>query len=126
MTTIDLRETYLQLLDGSEVKTIEVGPSFWQELSERRDLQQGRMVSLFPYKASWTSWERHPAGDEVVLVISGQVQLVVESDGAESRTELNAGEAVLVPQGLWHTADVVTPALVLHITRGQGTEHRPR
>lgn len=126
MSTIDLRKTFLQLLDGPRVNTIDVGPTFWQTLGDRADLQEGRMVMALPYRESWGNWERHPNGDEVVLLIEGQIELIVETDQGEERTPMKAGDTVLVPQSKWHTADVSEPGLALHITRGEGTDHRPR
>ena len=75
---------------------------------------------------SWTSWERHPAGEELVFLISGHVDLIQDLDGEEHRIELHAGDAVLNPPGVWHTSDVYEPGDALFITPGQGTEHRPR
>ena len=44
----------------------------------------------------------------------------------EHRIELHAGDGVLNPPGVWHTADVHEPGDALFITPGAGTEHRPR
>jgi len=30
------------------------------------DGAEGRLVSMYKFNESWTSWERHPSGDEVV------------------------------------------------------------
>jgi uncharacterized cupin superfamily protein len=86
----------------------------------------GRLVCTFEQSASWTSWERHPAGEELVLLLSGRVDLIQEIDGREVRTELRPGTAVVNPTGVWHTADVHEPGVGLFITPGSGTEHRPR
>jgi hypothetical protein len=52
--------------------------------------------------------------------------LVQDIDGAERRVELRAGEAVVNPRNVWHTADVTEPCRTLFVTPGQGTEHKPR
>jgi quercetin dioxygenase-like cupin family protein len=39
---------------------------------------------------------------------------------------LAAGDYAINPPGVWHTADVASPATVLFITSGVGTQHRPR
>ena len=75
---------------------------------------------------SWTFWERHPAGEELVLLLNGRVDLIQDLDGTEHRIELKAGDGVLNPPGVWHTADVHDPGDALFITPGAGTEHRPR
>lgn len=90
------------------------------------DGREGRLVALHSFSQSWTSWERHPAGDEVVVCTAGEITLIQElADGLQSLT-LRAGEYAINPPGIWHTADVTAPATVLFITAGQGTENRPR
>lgn len=77
-------------------------------------------------EANWSSWERHPAGEELVLVISGRMTLVQELDGIERRIELTDGHAAINPRNVWHTVDITDSCRTLFITPGQGTEHRPR
>ena len=103
----------------------------WDQIGEygarfARDGAHGRMVTVFHQGESWTSWERHPAGEELVFLISGHVDLIQDLDGKEHRIEMHAGDAVLNPPGVWHTSDVHEPGDALFITPGQGTEHRPR
>jgi hypothetical protein len=90
------------------------------------DGAQGRMVTMGRQVESWTSWERHPAGEELVLLLNGRVDLIQDIDGIEHRIELRGGDGVLNPPGVWHTADVIDPGDALFITPGAGTEHRPR
>lgn len=90
------------------------------------DGEEGRLVSMFTFDASWDSWEMHPRGHEVVLCTAGEITLVQELDGEQVRTTLSAGEYAINPPGVWHTADVDSPATAVFITAGIGTEHRPR
>jgi uncharacterized cupin superfamily protein len=87
---------------------------------------EGRLVMIGPEEATWTSRERHLAGDEVVVALSGYQTLIQEVDGKQHRIELRAGQAVINPRRVWHTADVHEPGSALFITPGRGTEHRPR
>jgi uncharacterized cupin superfamily protein len=75
--------------------------------------------------ATWDSWERHPGGEEVVVLLSGRVDLVQELGGAEHVVELRPGQAVINPTGVWHTARVHEPGMALFITPGRGTEAKP-
>jgi quercetin dioxygenase-like cupin family protein len=75
---------------------------------------------------SWTTWERHPAGEELVVVVSGRMTLVQEVGDEERRIELAAGQAAINPRNVWHTSDIAEPCQVLFITPGLATEHRPR
>lgn len=90
------------------------------------DGDEGRLVVMGHQDASWTSWERHPAGEEVVVLLSGRAELIQELDGVERRTELVRGRAIVNPPGVWHTCDVHEPGDAFFITPGRGTEHRPR
>lgn len=86
----------------------------------------GRIVMIERSPESWKSWECHPAGEEIVIAISGRATLVQEIDGAERRIELGPGDAALNPAGVWHTADVHEPLTAIYITPCPGTDHRPR
>ena len=85
----------------------------------------GRLVCVLAQGQTWDSWERHPAGEEVVYLISGRVDLVQELGGAEHLVALHSGEAVVNPANVWHTARVIEPGYALFITPGAGTEIRP-
>jgi mannose-6-phosphate isomerase-like protein (cupin superfamily) len=92
------------------------------------DGAEGRLVSQHRFTESWDSWEMHPAGDEVVFLISGDVLLHQEfPDGTAAQVRLTTGEYAINPPGAWHTMDLVSSeASALFITAGLGTEHRPR
>src|SRR5690606_34576983 len=90
------------------------------------DGDEGRLVMVFEGSQPWDVWERHPAGDEVVVCLSGRMTVVVEVDGEPVPVGLGPLEAMINPAGAWHTADVHEPVRFLTITPGRGTEHRPR
>lgn len=101
----------------------------WYADYEKRtadDGAEGRLVSQFTFTESWDSWERHPAGEEVVLCLAGRITLLQEVDGEVSSVEVEAGDYVVNPPGVWHTADVEGEATALFITPGTGTEHKLR
>ena len=86
----------------------------------------GRLAMVEHSPESWGMWECHTAGDEVVIVISGTANFIQEIDGREVRTAVRAGEAVINPAGVWHTADADEPFSAIYLTPCPGTEHRPR
>jgi uncharacterized cupin superfamily protein len=87
----------------------------------------GWLVSSYDFSESWSSWEMHPAGAELVLCLSGSIDLIREvADGGTERIRLEAGAHSVNPPGSWHTADVSGPARVLFVTWGEGTQTRPR
>lgn len=91
------------------------------------DGKEGRLVSWFRFTENWDSWEMHPAGDEVVLCLSGTMTIHQEhADGTADTVTLGQGDYAINPPGTWHTADVEGEATALFITAGEGTQHRPR
>lgn len=91
------------------------------------DGAEGRMVMIFDSSpGSWTSWERHPAGDEMVICLSGRMTVIREVEGEHDPVGLEPGEAMINPAGVWHTADVHEEGRFMTITPGVGTEHRAR
>ena len=104
------------------------GMEWYATYAERNaaDGSEGRLVSQYDFSESWTSWERHPAGDEVVICTAGEITLLQELPDETRNVTLRAGEYAINPPGVWHTADVATHATALFITAGMGTEHRPR
>ena len=103
-------------------------PDWYERYGERfaADGREGRLVSLHTFTEPWDSWEVHPNGEELVVCTDGSITLHQELDGAVRTVTLAAGDAVVNPPGVWHTADVDASATALFITAGEGTEGRPR
>lgn len=131
MSAPRLEERFIHL--GLGARAVEQPPFAgmeWYEAYGARhggDGVEGRLVSQYTFTESWTSWEMHPAGDEVVICISGSLVLVQEHPGGSIvATPLCAGEYAINPPGVWHTADITGSATAIFITAGEGTQHRPR
>jgi quercetin dioxygenase-like cupin family protein len=83
------------------------------------------LVTQFDFSSDWPNWERHPAGDELVILLAGSAELCLELSSGTSRMRLSApGEFVLVPRDTWHTARTTVACSMLFVTHGPGTEHR--
>jgi len=107
------------------------GMEWYQAYVERceADGSEGRLVSQYRFAESWDSWERHPAGAEVVICTAGRMTLVQEHpDGRTDTIALGPGQYAINPPGVWHTADIMPDdeVVAIFITPGVGTEHRPR
>ncbi len=123
----DLISTYVHLKDGAEAVPVDVGADFWATIDKRTELHSGRLVTLFHIQSTdeWVHWEMHPAGDELVHLISGAIDLVLQEERGGRIIELRSRAASLIPRGVWHRAIVHTPSDVLFITPGAGTQLRP-
>lgn len=125
----EILRTFLHVREGGRIDALPVSESFWQELAGGAypQLEQGRLISAFSFSEPWPVWERHPAGEELVMLLSGEVTLVLDEPANELRTVAmsRVGDYVLVPAGVWHTAKTNIPTTLLFLTPGAGTEHRP-
>jgi uncharacterized cupin superfamily protein len=90
------------------------------------DGDEGRLVCISPQQETWTVWERHPAGDELVALLSGRVDVIQELSEGTRVVQLRPGRAMINPKGIWHTSDVHEAGVALFITPGAGTEHKAR
>ncbi len=124
-SSFNLFKTYVHLEDGPGSLPIEVADDFWVKLSTRADLQEGWLVTASHVTEKWDRWEMHPAGDEVVLLLRGAMDLVLDENEGERVVQLKPGSACIVPKGVWHRAVVNEPSNTLRMTRGVGTERCP-
>ncbi|NLD56045.1 MAG: cupin domain-containing protein [Burkholderiaceae bacterium] len=124
----DILLTYLHFRDDGRADPIRVSESFWGELSAGKlpQLEKGRLMTAFAFSEPWNTWERHPAGEELVMLLSGEATVVLEEGAGEHAVHLaTPGSFVLVPPNVWHTARTSVPTTMLFLTPGAGTEHRP-
>ncbi len=87
-------------------------------------------MAAFDMTEDWPHWEMHPEGEEILVLLSGDMSIVLdpgetEAGGGESTVTLEPGQACLVPRGVWHRGIVRAPSRLLAITAGEGTQHRP-
>ena len=70
--------------------------------------------------------EVHPDGDEVLYLMSGAVSVRLELPGGDQHVDLAAGDALVVPRGVWHRVTMVEPGQLLHVTPGPNGEARAK
>ncbi len=121
--SFDPRDIFVHL-NTSGATTVQTGPDFWTDLMSGQRVYPGRMAMVLPMREDFAHWERHPAGEELILMLSGRCTVIIETDTGEDQTVLEAGKACLVPTGAWHRAIIHEPGEALFVTEGEGTEHR--
>lgn len=122
-----IEDAYVGLDAGAGARVLPVTPTFWQTLDTAAFADVRRLVSCFTFTAPWSTWEMHPAGEEIVLLLSGRACLHLQHGDEPVREVVleHAGDYVLVPAGAWHTATTSEPTTMLFVTPGEGTVHRP-
>lgn len=132
MTTpgpFNLATTYLRLRADNSAEPLPVDSEFWPKLMSGKlgTFHREALVTMISFDTTWSNWEMHPNGDEIVCLLSGKASMVLESDRGEIVAKLaKPGDYVLVPKGTWHTARTNEKCTMFFITPGEGTEHRPR
>lgn len=127
----DPMTTYFMLEPGGGVSSTPGGEEFWSRVMQEPQTEASspsgdtRLICGADYSETWKHWEMHPAGDEIVYVLSGVVDVVLELPEGKKTVQLTERTLVVVPKGVWHTAIVHKPGYALHITPGEGTQLRP-
>ncbi len=129
--TYSLLTTYLHLGRHGRAHVLEdfsFEPAALAAYEERfaADGPEGRLVAAFESTGDWPGWEAHPAGEELVLLLSGRADLLQWVDGAARRIPLEPLRYAVNAPNVWHTIEVHEPGTVLTITPGEGTRHHAR
>jgi mannose-6-phosphate isomerase-like protein (cupin superfamily) len=123
---LDLSSTFVHLKNGGDAEPVEVTPAFWRESSEGR--LHDRLVGAFEFASSKdlhsSMQEMHPEADEVIFVVSGAIDVVLQEADAERIVSLEAGEAAIVPRGVWHRLVMREPGKLLFINSRTGMRSR--
>lgn len=128
MESDNLARKFAVLTPDLGVTGIPVAPDVYERLDRDFAGFKGHvLIAVHEFVEPWSTWERHPAGDEVVVLLSGRAVMRLEVAEGEQRVTLDTpGAFIAIPRATWHTADVAEPTRMLFITPGEGTENRDR
>ena len=123
----DLKSTFVVLQPDQSATAVEVTPTLYDDLNKSFEgFRDRRLVSCYSCESDWNIWEMHPAGDEIVYLLSGDVELILEREDFRGSVHLSEpGAYAIVPKGTWHTAKTSVPTSMLFVTPGEGTQHKP-
>ena len=124
MPSFDLERTYLALDGAGSVTPLPVGPDFWKTITGN-PAASGTLVTVNTSEGDWKHWEMHPKGDEVLVLLEGEMQVVFERPKGNETHDMHPGSTLVVPAGVWHRARAQRNARMLFITFGAGTSHKP-
>ena len=63
--------------------------------------------------------EMHPDGDELLYLVEGAVEIILDEENGERCLSLEPGQAFVVPCGVWHRVMVKEPCCLLYFTPGR-------
>ncbi len=122
----DLRSTFVVINKELLADTISVTDTIWHDLDQRYgDFAGHSLIASLSFDDDWPTWEMHPHGDEVVCLMSGDVEVILAMEAGEKKVRLDTpGSFVVVPKNTRHSAKVHAPTTMLFVTPGEGTENR--
>ncbi len=121
----DLETTRLVLAPDGSATPKAVTANFYQELAGEFEPFAGHLlVAQHQFDQAWPTWEIHPKGDELVYLLSGDVDVVLWTEDGEQTVRVNQpGSYIVVPKNTWHTARPRQPSSMLFVTPGEGTQN---
>lgn len=123
----DLATTIVKLGPRGTTEPLALTPSFWR--NSRSTGPEDRFLGVIAFDCAAQLHEgvleRHPGGDELILVLEGALALVIEETSREHRVELREGEACVVPRGAWHRLAMLRPGRLLFLNSRHRMESRP-
>ena len=122
---LNFQDVFAVLKPDLSVDLVPVTPTIFKDLDVRYDkFKSHTLVSIYNFESDWKVWERHPAGDEIVVLLSGSVKMTILKEEGEQIVSLTEpGSFVVIPCNAWHTAGTSEPTQMLFITPGEGTEN---
>lgn len=70
--------------------------------------------------------EVHPDGDELLYLVSGAMCVRLELPDGDRVVDVRAGQALVVPQGVWHRITIREEGQLIHVTPGPRGDYRPQ
>ena len=105
---------------------MKITPSFWGKSSS--SALYDRLVGTFDFNSSKdlhsSMQELHPEADELLFLVSGAIDVLLEEAHSERTISLEAGQAAIVPRGVWHRLVMRKPGKLLFINSRTGMQSR--
>lgn len=127
-----LSSTFVHLRDGGDAEQIKLTPAFWRGSPAGKE-KHDRVLGVFEFKSDAdlhsSMQEMHPEADEVIYLVAGAIELVLDEPDGERTVTIETGEASIVPRGVWHRLVMRRPGKLLFVnsrTGMRGRRHRPR
>lgn len=123
----NLETNFVRFRKNGISEIFNVDQDFYKNLSSGKlgDFKDEILISLYTFEEDCKTWEIHPKGDELVFLISGDLDFILRENEKELIIKLNIPNTfIIVPKNTWHTAKINSKSSVLFITQGEGTENK--
>jgi mannose-6-phosphate isomerase-like protein (cupin superfamily) len=125
---LDLAQTFARLTDDGDIALEPLTSAFWR--GQGAAASGDRFVGIVDFSSSQdlhtSSQEVHPDGDELIVVLAGALDVMIDDGTSESAIALDVGRAAVVPRGSWHRLVMREPGRLLFINVRTAMESRSR
>jgi mannose-6-phosphate isomerase-like protein (cupin superfamily) len=118
-----LESKFVHLENNGNLISLLIDEKFWSEGSSQSYFQSGRLMGVLNIDPGPSHWEVHPDGDELLYLLSGSMDVVIELEGKNKVITLVSLSSCIVPQETWHQTIAREPCSLLFITPVKGTQH---
>jgi mannose-6-phosphate isomerase-like protein (cupin superfamily) len=91
-----------------------------------RRLPEGHLLGAFEISSCddlhSDTWEMHPAGDEVLIMLKGALRVDYSDGSLRGTSSLESGHGMLIPKGVWHRLVLRERGVLLVLSAPQGTQ----
>jgi mannose-6-phosphate isomerase-like protein (cupin superfamily) len=114
---IDLARAFARLTDDGNIDVEPVSTAFWRGMGAAAsgDRFVGIVDFASPADLHSSMQEVHPDGDELIVVLAGALDVVIDDGTGETSIALEAGRAAVVARGTWHRLVMREPGRLLFI-----------
>jgi mannose-6-phosphate isomerase-like protein (cupin superfamily) len=101
--------------------------AFFRNAGQTPAFADGRVLALHhasgPHDVHYPTWEMHPEGDELLILLSGSLSVELREEETERTAPLSPQAALVVPAGVWHRVIVHEPSVLIAVTPCHNTVH---
>ena len=127
---LDLQENCIYMARDGNMRSHAKTAEFFRTSGRSLEFMDGRTLALHcvssPEDVHYPVWEMHPAGDELLILVSGSLSVDLRDGQTERAVPLPPRAAFIVRAGIWHRLVVHEPSLLIAVTRRHNTVHDDR
>jgi mannose-6-phosphate isomerase-like protein (cupin superfamily) len=98
---LDLARTFVRLSNDGSIDAVPLTTAFWR--GKGPAASDDRFVGIVDFASAAdlhsASQEVHPDGDELVVVLAGALDVMIDDESSETAIALDVGDAAVVPAG---------------------------
>lgn len=122
---VRLQDNCIYLSRDGAMRSYPKTAEFFRNTNKNPELMDGRILALQnvngPQDVHYPTWEMHPEGDELLILVSGSLSVEFREGKKERTAPLPPQAAFIVSVGVWHRLIVHEPSVLIALTPRHNT-----